>query len=125
MGNRLIFNVDGKIPTQSPDKTSLLIAKAFSEVTAADKKLFSLNRIKQLPIDILKINSTEEINLDGISGYEILADGKNKKSGELEKLYQVILFSDSLYYLIIGTTNRDYEKNIAEIKKVTKTFKRK
>jgi len=125
MGNALIFNVDGKIPTQLPDKTSLLITKAFSKVTIADQKLFSLNRIKQLPIDILKINSTEKINLDNISGYEILADGKNKKSGELEKVYQVVLFSDSLYYLIIGTTNRDYEKNIAEIKKVTKTFKRK
>lgn len=125
IGNGLMFNVDGKIPTQSADKTSLLIAKAFSNVTVADKKLFSLNRIKQLPIEILKINSTAEITIDGISGYEILADGKDKKSGEQEKVYQVILFSDSLYYLIIGTTNKDYDKNIAVLKQVTKTFKRK
>jgi len=125
MANALTFNVDGKIPTQSPDKTSLLIGKAFSNVAVSDKKLFSLNRIKQLPIQILKVNSIEEIDIDGISGYEIVADGKDKKTGEAEKVYQVILFSDSLYYIIIGTTNFDYEKNVAEIRKVTKSFKRK
>ncbi|NEU09772.1 hypothetical protein GZH53_15705 [Flavihumibacter sp. R14] len=125
VANVLTFNLDGKTPNQSPDRTSLIVAKAFSNVAISDKKLFALNRIKNLPVEILKINSVEAIDIDGISGFEILADGKGKKTGDAEKIYQVILFSDSLYYLMIGTTNQDFEMNISEIKRVTRSFKRK
>ena len=36
-----------------------------------------------------------------------------------------MLFSDNLYFILVGTTNNDYEKNIDQIKKIVKTFKRK
>src|SRR5690606_15795154 len=116
---------DGQVPTASSDKTNLIIAKSFSEITQEDKKLFSLNRLKQTPIEIGNIEYTNEITIDGISGYEIYAKGKNKKSGETENIYQVILFSDKLYYILFGTTNDETDKSIEEIKKAVKTFKRK
>ncbi len=125
MSNSLIFSVDGQVPTASSDKTNLIIAKSFSEITQEDKKLFSLNRLKQTPIEIGNIEYTNEITIDGISGYEIYAKGKNKKSGETENIYQVILFSDKLYYILFGTTNDETDKSIEEIKKAVKTFKRK
>ncbi|MBN7816243.1 hypothetical protein [Algoriphagus pacificus] len=125
MSNSLIFTVDGQVPTTSNDKTSLIIAKSFSEVSTEDKKLFSLNRIKQIPIEIEDIAYTNEITIDGISGYEILAKGKGKTSNETENIYQVILFSDKLYYILFGTSNDETDKSLDEIKKAVKTFKRK
>lgn len=123
--NSLIFTTDGIIPTKSTDKTSLIIAKSFSKTDIEDRKLFCLNRLKQLPVEITKIETTTEISIDGILGYEIIASAKDKKTSANEKVCQVILFSDNLYYILFGSTNIDYENNISEIKNVIKTFKRK
>ena len=125
MSNALIFSVDGQVPTASSDKTNLIVAKSFSQILTEDKKLFSLNRLKQTPIEIENIEYTNEITIDGVSGYEIYAKGKSKRSGETENIYQVILFSDKLYYILFGTTNDETDKSIEEIKKAVKTFKRK
>lgn len=125
MSNSLIFSVDGQVPTTSNDKTNLIVAKSFSQITIEDKKLFCINRLKQTPIEIENIEYTNEITIDGISGYEIFAKGKNKKSAETENIYQVILFSDKLYYILFGTTNDETDNSIDEIKKAVMTFKRK
>ncbi|HMF73861.1 MAG TPA: hypothetical protein VK616_20410 [Flavitalea sp.] len=125
MSNSLIFTADGIIPTKSSDKTSLIIAKSFSKTNVEDRKLFALNRLKQLPSQITKTENINEITIDGISGFEIVATGKDRKNGEEQKIYQVILFSDSLYYIFLGSTNNDFDNNINELKKVVKTFKRK
>ena len=125
VSNSLIFNRDGKIPSEAKDNASLIIAKAFSKVNILYKKLFAMNRIRQLPIEIDKIISTEPIEIDGIKDYEIVADGSDKKTGDKEKAYQVILFSDSLYYLIFGSSQSDFDNNIELFRKLAKTFKRK
>jgi hypothetical protein len=125
MSNSLIFSVDGQVPTTSSDKTNLIVAKSFSQITTEDKKLFCINRLKQTPIEIMNIENTNETTIDGVSGYEIYAKGKSKKTGETENIYQVILFSDKLCYILFGTTNDETEKSIEEIKKAVKTFKRK
>jgi hypothetical protein len=125
MSNSLIFSVDGQVPTTSSDKTLLIVAKSFSEITTEDKNLFCIKRLKQTSIKIEKIEYSKEISIDGISGYEIFAIGKDEKSGETENIYQVILFNDNIYYILFGTTNDETEKSIEELKKAVKTFKRK
>ena len=106
-------------------KPSLTVGKSFSKTAIEDRKLFSLNRLKQLPIEVIKIDETNEISIDGISGYEIVATCKDKKTSEPKKVYLVLLFSDSLYYILLGTTNQNFDSNIANFKKAVKTFKRK
>ena len=123
--NSLIFTTDGIIPTKSTDKTTLIIAKSFSKTEIEDRKLFCLNRLKQLPVEITKIETTTEMSLDGISGYEIIALGKDTKTNLDEKMCQVVLFTDNLYYIFYGSTNEDFDNNIKEIKNVIRTFKRK
>jgi len=125
MSNLLMFSVDGQVPTSSSDKTNLIVAKSFSQITTEDKKLFCINRLKQTPIDITSIEYTNEITIDEVSGYEIIAKAKNKKTGESENIYQVILFSDKLYYILFGSTNDETDKSIDEIRRAIKTFKRK
>lgn len=121
----LIYTVDGELPTKSTDKTDLIAGKSFSKVNAQDKKLLAMNRIKQMPLNVENIEFTNEITIDGISGYEISASGINKETGKQESIYQVMLFSDNLYYMLLGTTNDVTPKSINEIKTAIRTFKRK
>ncbi len=125
MSLSLLFTVDGLMPSQSDDKTTFLVAKSFSKVPIVDTELFSINRLKKMPFEIENIESTKEISIDGISGYEIIALTIEKKTAEKGKVYQVILFSDSLYYIMLGTTNREFEKNIEKFKSIAHSFERK
>lgn len=125
MSNSLIYTIDGISPTKSLDKTTLIVGKSFTLPNNEDLKQFSINRLQQMPIEIEKIESVNQITIDGISGIEIVAIGKNKQTSETEKLYQTLLFTESFYYMLFGSTNQNFDANINEIKKVVITFKRK
>ncbi|WP_026976372.1 hypothetical protein [Flavobacterium tegetincola] len=121
--NMLIFNHDGKIPTEVADKTSIVVAKTFSQLLIADKKSFALNKIRTLPIQINKIRSTLPITIDGLKGYEVVAQGQNRKTGHSESVYQAILFSNEGYYIIYGSSESNISNNLLLFKDVAQTFK--
>ncbi len=125
VSNSLLFTVDGNVPTQSDDKTNLIVAKSFSEVTPGDKKQFSLNRIKQFPTTVEHLDFVREITIDGLSGYETYAIGKNKNTGQPEHIYQVILFDDKVYYILVSMTNDTTKGSLDDARKAVNTFKRK
>ena len=123
----LLYTVDGKVPTESGDRTSFIVGLSLANVQKKKKKLTAINRIKRLPYTDLKIDENKiiEIEIDGISGYEIVGEGLDKSTGTNELVYQVILFTDNGYYIIVGTTKNDFEQNLELFKKVARTFKRK
>jgi hypothetical protein len=125
MANSLIFNGDGKLPSASEDQANFIVGKAFSQIEVTDKELFAGTRLGQLPIQIDSVISTASIEIDGLDGVEIIADGKNPQNGNKEKVYQAILFEDTLYYIILGSCEANFEENILMFQNMAKTFKRK
>lgn len=126
MTGMLMYSVDGKVPTQSTDKTNLTVGSSLAQVAVKDAKLYAINHVKQLPVSI-KIDpaNIKPLTIDAISGYEIVAYGQDPKTKKPEMVYQVMLFSDDLYYLIVGTANDDFPANLALFKSVSSTFRRK
>ena len=120
--NNLVFNRDGNMPSQSADKTSFIVAKAFSNVVIVDKKQFSMNRLKQTPYSVEQIEATGEITIGGLNGYEIVALCKDKSTYMPVKVIQIILFRESLYYILFGSTSENYEANIKELNNIAMTF---
>ncbi|MBK9105121.1 MAG: hypothetical protein IPL92_11285 [Saprospiraceae bacterium] len=127
MGGSLLYTVDGKIPTASADKTSFVAGLSISNVQTPDRKFTSIARIKQLPYSSLVIDEDQitEIEIDGISGYEIHGEGVHKSSGAKELVYQAMLFDSNGYYIMVGTTRSDFAENLDLFKQVARTFKRK
>jgi hypothetical protein len=123
MSNMLVYNRDGKMPGETTDKASFVIAKAFSKVTIDDKKEYAINRIKGLPVQINKINAVKPVEINGLSGFEITAEGVDRKTGTPEQAYQVMLFVENSYYLLFGSSEGDFEKNLNVFKKLVRTFK--
>ncbi|SKC86894.1 hypothetical protein [Ohtaekwangia koreensis] len=123
----ILYTVDGKVPTESNDKTNFIVGLSLVNVQSIDKKLIAINRIKRMPYTHIKLdeNKISEIKIDGISGYELVGEGVSKPDGTKELVYEVMLFTDNGYYIMVGTTMDDYEANLNLFKKVAKTFKRK
>jgi len=123
MSNMLVYNRDGKMPTESIDKASLVVAKAISKVEITDKKEFATNRIKMLPVQITNIKSVNPIEISGLQGFEINAEGVNRKTGIKELAYQVMLFTDDSYYIIFGSCQENFDENLKVFQKLIGTFK--
>jgi hypothetical protein len=123
MAGNLVYSVDGKIPTEKP---TLIVGNSIAKVTIDNSKQYAINRLKQWPRG--EQNVVKEINpitIDNLSGYEIIADGKNKDAKD-ELVYQTMLFSgDGYYFIILGKATEDLTGNLERFKKIARTFKRK
>ena len=123
MSNMLIYNRDGKVPSETADKAALVVAKAISKMIIDNKKEFATNRIKMLPVQITKITATNAITINGLQGYETFAEGVDRKTGIPEQCYQVMLFVDQSYYILFGSSEGNFEQNLRVFKKLIHSFK--
>lgn len=126
MSKMLMYTVDGLMPPEVDDKTSFMVGLSNRSIEIEDKKQYCIDRIKQLPlIENLNIDKIESITIDAISGYEIVAYGKDTETDKSKLIYQILLFSDNNYYIFVGITKDDFTENLELFKKLAKTFKRK
>jgi hypothetical protein len=124
-GMIMLFTADGHVPAVADDKDMLMVTKSFKEHGLIDQKLFALNRVRNLySAEVQKIEHIRKIRVDDIAGYEILATVLNPE-GELKYVYQVMLFSDALYYIIVGFTDLHNLVRVKGMKKAARTFRRK
>lgn len=124
MSGSLLYSTDGKLPTTKP---VLTVGNSLSKIPAQNQKRYAEERIKQFPDgEFTIIKEMHEITIDNLKGYEIIANGKDKKSNKPTLAYQVILFTEEEdYFLIFGEANENFEDNLAAYKKIARTFKRK
>lgn len=122
MSGWLLYSTDGKIPT---DKPVLTVGNSLSKIPAQNQKIYAEQRIKQFPGgESTLIKESQEITIDNLKGYEIIADGKDKNN-KPDLVYQVILFTETGdYYLVFGQANENFEKNLEAYKKIARSFKR-
>lgn len=125
MGKAMIFNRDKNLPTQSPDKATLITDQSFATLEISDRKAFCINRLTQYPDDFIWEERKEilPLQIDGLSGYGLHALSSEKDG---DAAYQVILFEDEGgYYIFLGTYAPAYPKALADIQQAISTFRRK
>lgn len=120
MGGSITYTPTGKI---SPEQPIFVAGNSISKVEVADRKQFSINRLKNLPnTQSTEVQEINPITIDGLKGYEITATDTTSK----ENIYQVMLFSDNNdYYIMVGNTKENTPESRAAFKKISLTFRRK
>jgi hypothetical protein len=123
MSGSLLYSTDGKIPTEKP---TLIVGNSIAKVSTQNQKKYSEERLKKLSGGELNIiKEINEISIDNLKGFEIVANGKTKDDNA-ELVYQVMLFNEKGdYYIIVGQTKDDFSKYLEVFKRIAKTFKRK
>ena len=103
VGNGMLFNRDGKIPTESEDQANLVSDKSFQKLTIADREQFCYARLAQYPDKYVPSDKWEikEVEIDGLSGYELFAQ---RADSNPELAYQVILFPEEGGYFLFFAT---------------------
>lgn len=122
MSNMLIYKKEENITTELVDNATFVATKAISKANFTDKKVFALNRLNSLSMQIHTINTTIVVFINGLDGYEFVVHGVNRKTGQPESAYLVILFNDLDYYLLYGSSGKNFELNNASFKRLAQTF---
>lgn len=126
MGKALLYTQDGTIPAKSPVAPLFIAAPSLAPVPPPNQRQFAVQRLFQT--EHTKISSAtdkREITIDGLNGYEILAEGEDFDSGTPLRIYQVILYDDKSYILmqgIVGATIAD--QYLPEFKSMARSLTR-
>ena len=125
--NALIFTADGKLPGEPTGDPLLVVAPSLSRAEIADRKRFAERRLGEIDsVTEIALKSSEAITIDGLPGYETIAEARDKDLKHPVTVYQVALFDGDSYYLIQGFTKvADQQQNLEVFRAVARTFRRK
>lgn len=124
LAGSLSYTTDGQIPTKSADKGILIVASSIGNTAEGDKKQFATARMKTLPRgETIEITETNPVSVDKLDGYELVGYGKDG-GGNKQLVYLAVLFTKANeYYIVNGSSIRDFDSFLANFRKVLKTFK--
>lgn len=119
----LLYSIDGKIPTEKP---TIIVGNSISKISVENQKQYAEDRINELMKgEASEIKEINELVIDGMIGFEIVANGKNIDDKD-QLAYQVMLFNDEGdYYIFFGQTTEEFEKYLVVFQTLAKTFERK
>ncbi|WP_310482960.1 hypothetical protein [Chamaesiphon sp. VAR_48_metabat_403] len=101
-GKIAAFTKDGNIPLANPTDPLFIVTPSLGDVPVDDRKSFATSRLSNYPqTEITAIASTNEIAIDNLPGWEIIANGRDLQSKSTLKLYQIMLFPKQGGYILM------------------------
>jgi hypothetical protein len=121
----LVFTRDGVFPSRNPRDPLFILAPSFGKSLILDRRQTAEGRIAKLEqISRPIIKSTTAITIDGVEGFESLVDAEDKQSAVPMVVYQVMLFLDESYVLMVGFVGKDLADDfLPDFKKMARSLK--
>ena len=126
VGNMLMFNESGSKGPLHSNEPHYIVGNSVNSTTVDNVRSFSEARATTTASlkDIKQLNG-RELTVDGLKGYELLADAKYDKTGAPTRLYQVIAVDEQGYFIIQGIVPTERaEEWVPEFQKLTASFRR-
>lgn len=123
----LAYTKDGIIPSKSPTDPLFIAVPSLGKVVVLGKLQYAERLLQQTNYTKkLTVKSTKEIAIDGLGGYESLAEAEDTKSGTPLIIYQVILFNQNSYIRMLGLTGLEFrDEYLPEFKAMARSLQRK
>jgi hypothetical protein len=125
MGKMLIYTRPGVPRGGPPDEPMLIVGRSLGAVTVENQRGFALQRLTQMAsVKLSSVVSVETIEIDGLGGYEIVADAEHGDSGQALRLYQVMLYeAEGPYVLIQGRVGAGLaDQYVPEFREMARSF---
>lgn len=126
VSNALLLNEAGNLSHPRPGDTGFVVGRSIAEVDLADLEAFSRRRLQQTAtLSGITNVSGQPVTIDGIHGFELLADALNTGTSIPMRIYQVVLPEGSHYILIQGLVRADQaDELVPEFRAVAQSLRR-
>jgi len=128
LSNMLVFTETGSMePSDGSSKQGVMVfGSSLSEADIGDVEAFARARApKTEKVRLERIVSGRAVTVDGLPGYELLADAKGVKDGSPVRMYQVVLADAKTYYIGQGFVHPDRGDEVVEqFRQITGSFRR-
>ena len=121
LGKFVAYTQTGSFPTETPDEPIFIAAPSAGQPPVSDPVAYAENRLlKTAGIKDISVKSKEPIELDGVAGVKIFADGVQDQTNTPFFVYQVMLFYEAGgYLLMIGMAPSNVLEEYAQIFEAT------
>ena len=123
----LAYTKDGVFMIKSPGDPLFIATSSVDQVIVGDRRNFAEQRVVgTVHTKQVKVKSSDAITIDGLDGFESLAEAEEDLSGTPLILYQVILFDDESYVIMQGHVGAEHRVEfLPEFKAIARSFRRK
>lgn len=125
VGHMLLYSIN-TVP-KSPGEPMFTATRSHGPLIGFEREQFATHRIKDLgKVRGTNIKSKKKVRIDGLPGFEVIADGEDIETGAPLVVYETILFlEDDYYYLMIGTVGASQASGyVPAFRKMAQSFKR-
>jgi tetratricopeptide (TPR) repeat protein len=126
-GNSIVLSKGGVFPAKCMETPVMVIGASLCDaLNIPDRRAFAEARLqKSEMLTAILPKATTPIAIDGLDGFETVADATDAESGAKALLYQVILFESGGYYLIQGIASEQEDNTqLLIFKQIANTFRR-
>jgi hypothetical protein len=126
VSNAIGLNEAGSATNARPGDAALIIASSFAPADLSDVEAFARSRIQQNPgIADIRIVSGQPVTIDGILGFELIADAQDTHASLAVRMYQVVLPEGGHYILIHGVVRASQgDELVPEFRAVAQSLRR-
>lgn len=127
IANSLLYTKSGVFPSTALDDPLFIISQALSQLDLDDKEQFAKSRLSQTAtVSDIEIEQLSQVTVDSLNGYEILAKGNDRESGNSMLIYQMVLFENQSYYIMQGlVSSKQRPTYLPVFKEMARSFRRK
>ena len=127
IGNTVIMSRNGVMPQKDPSEPLVVAGSSISEnwTVPGDKAAYARERLVRGDLIVGgDITSEKTVKFDGLSGYLMEADGKDRKAGVPIYSMQCMLFTSDGYYVLQGLVGAAEKEKYAKVfLTIMKSFK--
>jgi hypothetical protein len=124
----VIYCESGGIPTATPDEAVLVVAPSEGTARVGNRRSYTLKRLRATTtVKSIRTVSVVEVTIGGLSGFEVVAKAKDKKTNAPTVIYHVMLYDeDQTYFIIQGMVGPAKSETALEtFRKSARTFEKK
>jgi hypothetical protein len=124
--NMLLFTAGGVIPRTSSDDPVFIVGQSISKIEISNTEGYARSRVYTTDgVTGVEIEQINKMTIDNLNGHEIVARGKDLKSGQPVVIYQVMLFESQSYYIMTGLIgDKQRQAYLTVFREMGGTFKR-
>jgi hypothetical protein len=126
VGNALVFSESGSMARGDPNQAILVMGSSLSAFAIPSVEQLARDRAtRSTQVGPLRNIVGHALTVDGLPGYELVAEANDARNGREVRMYQVVLGDQRTYYLAQGFVSADRARLILDqFRKVTGSFQR-